>query len=147
MAYFVFQKQKVFYKIIGKGEPLLLLHGNTMSSKMFSTVTRKYAKNFKVILVDFPGHGKSERMEKFESDFWYYNSEVTYALIQTLKLDKVSVVGTSGGALVSLNLGLEHQECTKYIIADSFEGEFPLKSYVKTIEQDRETDKRNYWQN
>ncbi|WP_321345053.1 alpha/beta hydrolase [uncultured Draconibacterium sp.] len=142
MAYFVFKNKKVFYRTIGKGEPLLLLHGNTMSSKLFVTLTRKYAKYFKVILVDFPGHGKSERVEKFETDFWYYNSEVIYVLIQELKLEKVSVVGTSGGALVAINLALEHPECMKYLIADSFEGEFPLTSYVETIEKDRETDKK-----
>ncbi|WP_159520618.1 alpha/beta fold hydrolase [Sunxiuqinia indica] len=142
MPNFKFENKKVYYKTTGQGEPLMLLHGNTMSSKMFGTVIKKYAKNFKVILVDFPGHGMSDRVEKFETDFWYYNSEVTYALIQELELEKVSVVGTSGGALVALNLGLEHPECIKCLIADSFEGEFPLTSYVETIEKDREADKK-----
>ena len=141
MAYFIFEKQNVFYKIKGEGEPLLLLHGNTMSSKMFGTVIKKYTKYFQVILIDFPGHGKSDRREKFQTDFWYYNSEVAYALIQELGLEKISVVGTSGGALVAINLGLEHPECIKHLIADSFEGEFPLKSYVDSIKQDREKDK------
>lgn len=142
MAYFRFENRKVFYKKKGQGEPLLLLHGNTMSSKMFVTVIKKFAKNFMVILVDFPGHGKSDRVEKFETDFWYYNSEVAYALLQELQLKQVSVIGTSGGALVALNLGLEHPECIKFLIADSFEGEYPLESYVTSITQDREKDKK-----
>lgn len=142
MAYFKFENKRVFYKLIGQGEPLLLLHGNTVSSKMFSTLTKKYAKNFQVILIDFPGHGKSDRLESFEIDFWYYNSLVAYALIEELKLDKVTIVGTSGGALVGINLALEHPKKVKILIADSFEGEYPLVSYINSIKTDRERDKK-----
>lgn len=142
MAFFVFQNQKVFYKIIGKGKPLLLLHGNTASSKMFSSVISKYTQHFRVILFDFPGHGKSDRLEKFETDFWHYNAKVTYALINELKLEKISIVGTSGGALVGINLALEHPERINCLFADSFEGEYPLPSYIKSIETDRERDKK-----
>ena len=142
MPYFNFENKKVHYKRVGHGAPLLLLHGNTVSSKMFTWIAKKYAKEFQVILIDFPGHGKSERLEKFETDFWYYNSEVTYALIQELNLDTVSVIGTSGGALVAINLALEHSGKIKYLVADSFEGEFPLPSYINSIESDRERDKK-----
>jgi len=143
MAYFAFEDKKVFYKEIGKGDPLLLLAGNTASSKMFNAIIRKYSKDFKLILIDFPGHGKSDRVDKFETDFWYYNSIVCAQLIEFLKLDKVSVIGTSGGALVGINLGLENPEKIRYLIADSFEGEFPLNSYLDSLESDREKGKRN----
>jgi len=142
MAYFEFDNKKIFYKVKGKGTPILLLHGNTVSSRMFSTLINKYSKVFQVITIDFPGHGKSERLEKFDTDFWYYNAQVTNALIEKLKLDKVTVIGTSGGALVAINLGLENPEKVNYIIADSFEGEFPLQSYIESIETDREKDKK-----
>ncbi|MBI9063736.1 MAG: alpha/beta hydrolase [Marinilabiliaceae bacterium] len=142
MAYFEFDNKKVYYNIKGEGEPLLLLHGNTVSSRMFGALINIYAKEFQVIRVDFPGHGKSDRLEQFDTDFWFYNSNVTYALIEELQLDKVSVVGTSGGALVAINLSLEHPEKVKYLIADSFEGEYPLPSYIESLESDREKDKR-----
>jgi pimeloyl-ACP methyl ester carboxylesterase len=142
MAYFKFDNKRIFYKIKGEGEPLLLLHGNTVSSRMFSLLINKYTKEFKVITIDFPGHGKSDRLERFETDFWFYNSKVARALIDELGFDKVSVVGTSGGALVAINLGLEHPENIKFIVADSFEGEFPLSSYIESIESDREKDKK-----
>ena len=142
MPYFNFKNMEVFYKIKGKGKPILLLHGNTMSSKMFATTLSKYTKNYKTILIDFPGHGKSQRLEKFETDFWFYNSEVCYALLKKLDLSDVAVIGTSGGALVGINLCLEHPKRIKCLIADSFEGEYPLESYVKDIESDREKDKK-----
>jgi pimeloyl-ACP methyl ester carboxylesterase len=143
MAFFTFEDKKVFFQEIGTGEPLLLFAGNTASSKMFRSITGKYSKDFKVILVDFPGHGKSERVEKFELDFWYYNSRVCYELIDYMKLPKVAVIGTSGGALVAINLCLEHPKRIKYLIADSFEGEYPLDSYLSSLERDREKGKKN----
>ena len=142
MAYFKFENKKVYYRIVGQGAPLLLLHGNTVSSKMFAQVLKKYAKAFQVTLIDFPGHGKSERLKKFETDFWYYNALATNALIEYLGLEKVSVVGTSGGALVAINLALEYPDKVKLVLADSFEGEYPLSSYIDSIEADRERDKK-----
>jgi pimeloyl-ACP methyl ester carboxylesterase len=142
MANFNFETKNIYYRVIGKGEPLILLHGNTVSSKMFSSILKKYSKEFQVIILDFPGHGKSDRLEKFETDFWYYNSTACCALIEELKLEKISVIGTSGGALVAINLALEHPEKVKYLIADSFEGEFPLPSYIESLEKDRNKDKK-----
>lgn len=142
MAYFSYENKKAFYKTIGSGKPLLLLHGNTVSSKMFAQIIKPYSKSYKLILIDFPGHGKSEKLDKFETDFWFYNSQVCYALLKELKLNKVNVVGTSGGALVAINLALEHPEKINYLVADSFEGEYPLKSYIGSIVEDRKRDKK-----
>lgn len=143
MAFFTFENRQVFYKEVGKGEPVLLLAGNTASSKMFTPVIGKYSKRYKLVLIDFPGHGRSTRLEKFETDFWYYNSEVCYRLLDVLQIKKISVIGTSGGALVAINLCLEHPERISYLIADSFEGEFPLGSYMDSLEKDRENGKKN----
>lgn len=143
MAYFTFENNKVHYEIIGKGRPLLLVHGNTASSRMFDEVIEKYTSHFKVILIDFPGHGKSDRLEQFNVDYWYFNALVCNALIDKLNLRDVTVIGTSGGALVALNLGLEFPEKIDFIVADSFEGEFPLSSYIEVLEADRKESKEN----
>lgn len=142
MAYFIYENKNVYYKITGQGEPLLLLHGNTASSKMFAPVLRKYTKAFRVILTDFPGHGQSDRLDRFNTDFWFYNAKVCHALLHELQLEKVSVIGTSGGALVAINLALEHPERVKFVVADSFEGAYPLPSFIHSLKQDRERDKK-----
>jgi valacyclovir hydrolase len=144
MGYFKFDNKKVYYTIKGEGEPLLFIHGNTMSSKMFVTVLKLYTKKYKVIRIDLPGHGKSERINQFETDFWYYNSKVCNALLNHLKIKLVTVIGTSGGALIGINLALENSDKIKLLIADSFEGEYPLKSYIENIEKDRKSDKKKF---
>lgn len=144
MPYFIYEDKKVYYRVVGHGAPMLLLHGNTASSRMFKGVVKEYAKKFTVIMLDFPGHGKSERLQKFETDFWFYNAEVSHALLNYLHLEKVFVVGTSGGALVAINLALEHPEVVSKVVADSFEGEMPLNSYLENLWKDRECDKKKF---
>ena len=38
MSYYVYDDKKIFYSETGSGQPLLLLHGNTASSKMFEQI-------------------------------------------------------------------------------------------------------------
>ena len=142
MPYFTYQDKRIYYRITGRGEPLLMIHGNTASSKMFNTVLKLYKKYYQLILLDLPGHGKSDRLESFDSNFWYYNSKVCYALLQELKIKKARVIGTSGGALIAINLAMEYPASVEYLVADSFEGEYPLESYIQSIKSDRERDKK-----
>ena len=48
---------------------MLLLHGNSVSSKMFQGIIDLYKEDYKVILIDFLGHGRSDRLEQFPTDF------------------------------------------------------------------------------
>ena len=65
MSYFNYKGKKIYYEKFGKGEVLVFLHGNTASSKMFEPLMPLYADDFTVILLDFMGNGKSERVERF----------------------------------------------------------------------------------
>lgn len=143
MAYFTFDNKKVFYEEIGQGAPILLLPGNSGSSKMFDSLLADFSKNFKLILIDFPGHGKSERVAKFETDFWFYNSAACNALLDVLNLEQVMVIGTSGGAITGINLALEHPEKVSFLIADSFMGEYPLDTFNHSLRAEREQAKTN----
>ena len=110
MSYFYYQRKKIYYTEAGKGEPVLFLHGNTASSKMFELLMPLYEERFHVILIDFLGHGKSERLEEFPADLWIEEARQTVALLEHLKLGRVNLVGTSGGAWVAINAALERPE-------------------------------------
>lgn len=128
---------------MGSGEPLLLLHGNTASSAMFADVVQYYANHFEVYLIDFLGHGLSDRVERFATDLWYDEAKQVVAFLEQTKLSKVNIVGSSGGALVALNVALERPDLVYAIIADSFEGEEPLEAFVKNVVQEREFSKQD----
>jgi len=142
MSFFIYKEQKVFYSDKGSGEPLIIIHGNTVSSKMHFFLSRKLKKHLRVISIDLPGHGKSERVEKWPVDFWHENSRVVSALIKHLCLEKSILLGYSGGAQIALNVALENPELVSKAIADSFEGEHSVASYAENIFDDRNTDKK-----
>ena len=49
MPYFKYKNKSVYYEEIGQGEPVILIHGNTMSSKMFDCILDLYKSKFKEI--------------------------------------------------------------------------------------------------
>ncbi len=122
MSYFDFENRRLFYTIAGNGKPLLLLHGNTASSKMFDPIVSLLSEKNTVIRMDFLGCGQSERSAKWPTDLWYSWSEQAAALLRVLGLRGVNVIGCSGGALAALNLALEHPKLVNAVAADSFEG-------------------------
>ena len=86
---------------------------------------------------DFAGHGKSEHPDCFPTDLWYDEALRVIKLIEVLNYEKVNLTGSSGGALVAINVTLEQPDLVNKIIADSFQGEIALDSFASTIEQDR----------
>lgn len=151
MAYHIYHNKKIYFDVIGEGEPLLLLHGNTASSNMFQHLLKLYKDHYKVILLDFLGHGKSDRLTQFPTDFWFDQALQVIHFLENQNLGKVNIVGTSGGALVALNVALERPDLVNKVVADSFEGEFSLDSVANIAEEDRNQSKQiesavNFWQ-
>ena len=70
-----------------------MLHGNTASSVMFSGIAEKYSENFKVILIDFLGHGKSDRLADFPADLWFDEAQQVIAFLKAKEYSNVNVIG------------------------------------------------------
>jgi len=141
MPYFSYNGKNIYYKESGKGEPLLLLHGNTASSRMFDEVVSFYEEYFRVICIDFLGHGQSDRLEQFPIDLFYDEAMQVIEFIRQSPYKKVNIIGSSGGAIVALNVALESPDHVKKVIADSFEGEKPLPGYADIIREERKASK------
>lgn len=143
MSYYEYKDYKVYYRICGKGEPLFILHGNTASSKMLEEEVAFYSKYFKVIIMDLIGHGKSGRLEEFPVNFWIENAKVLNSLCKKLNINKVNILGTSGGAIIALNFAINYPGITKRVIADSFQGETISIEEAKAIKKEREKAKNS----
>lgn len=137
MSYFVFDHKRVYYHEAGEGRALLFLHGNTASSNMYAQIAERYRKDFRVILIDFLGHGQSDRLSEFPADLWYYEAQQAIALLREKQYTDVSIIGSSGGAMAALNAALEAPELVRSVIADSFEGERPHKAFTENLLEDR----------
>lgn len=105
---------KVYYEIYGKGEPLLLMHGNGGSIESLEFLIPELSKHFEVIAVDSRGQGRTMDTDK----------EITYALMASdmkglldkLKFESVYVAGWSDGGNVGLELAYAHPEKVKKLI-------------------------------
>lgn len=106
MAYFEYTGKNIFYQEIGSGFPLIFLHGDTGSSKMFELLLPLYQDSFKVILIDFLGNGQSDRVKKFPADLWFSQAQQTIALLEYLDYGKASLIGTSGGRVGGYQYGI-----------------------------------------
>jgi len=143
MSYYIYDNKRVYYNEVGTGTPLLFLHGNTASSNMFTAIAEKYRSAFKVILIDFLGHGKSDRLKKFPTDLWFNEAEQVIAFLREKQYKNVNIIGCSGGAMVAINVALEAPELVKKVIVDSFQGESAHKGFTENVIRDREVAKKD----
>ena len=104
----------LYYEEYGNGMPLLLLHGGFGSIHDFQKVISKFAKHFKVIAVDSPGHGRSELTDSLSFDLMtdYYSK-----MIDQMKLDSVYIIGYSDGGITGLLLAEKRPDKVKKVIA------------------------------
>jgi pimeloyl-ACP methyl ester carboxylesterase len=141
MPYFEYGSKKIFYEKFGNGMPLILLHGNSVSLKMFANILDLYKNDYKIVLIDFLGLGRSDRLKEFPIDFWYDEALQVIRLLELKEFSKADIIGTSGGALVALNVALERPDLVNRLIADSFEGEKSLDSFANNVSIDRKNAK------
>lgn len=137
MTYFTYQSKQIYFEEIGNGPPLVLLHGNSASAKMFDLLLPLYTEHFHVILIDFLGNGRSERIDSFPKDLWYSQALQVIALIEHLGHKKVNLLGTSGGAWTAINAALERPDLIGKVVADSFDGRTLNPDFFENLIKDR----------
>ncbi len=141
MSYYEYNGNSVYYREVGQGFPLVMLHGNSVSSKLFDYIIELYSTKNRVILIDFLGHGQSDRLKEFPADLWYDWAMQAVRLIEHYRCGKVNLIGTSGGALAALNVALERGDLVHKLVADSFEGEQADDAITAYIPEERRASK------
>jgi branched-chain amino acid transport system permease protein len=88
--------KRVFYVERGEGRPLVLVHGNTGSSRWYSRVMDM--PGCRTIALDLPNFGRSDALDVADIDAY---ADALAGFIEALGLSKPAVVGHSlGGAVV-----------------------------------------------
>ncbi|GGG63648.1 alpha/beta fold hydrolase [Epilithonimonas arachidiradicis] len=106
---------KIYYEEYGKGEPLLLLHGNNGSISDFYKQIPFFSKHYRVIAIDTRGQGRSTDLTTDDYSYDQFASDL-YKIIKNLKLDKVNIVGWSDGGNTGLTFNLEHPELVNKLV-------------------------------
>ena len=93
---------KVFYSVLGEGNPIILIHGFLESSLMWSNLKTKLSANNQIITIDLLGHGQSDCLGYVHTMNDY--AESILAVINHLNIDTFKLIGHSLGGYVSLSL-------------------------------------------
>ncbi|MGO6926815.1 alpha/beta fold hydrolase [Rhizobium ruizarguesonis] len=106
---------KMYYAEYGEGEPILFIHGGLGNADVWGHQVADFAKDHLVIVADSRGHGRSTRSQQ---PFGYDLMTSDYvALLDYLKIDKVTLVGWSDGGIIGIDMAMKHPEKLMRVIA------------------------------
>lgn len=104
------------YRILGKGNPVLFLHGFLESMTMWDALELEKMP-FQSILVDLPGHGKSAVL-KSEPEIAHFSGSLIQHL-EEIKITPTVVIGHSMGGYVALDLVQKLNSLPRIILLNS----------------------------
>lgn len=111
------QAVQIYYKTIGKGTPLIMLHGNGGNHHVFDDLIPYFTPGYRVILLDSRGHGQSDNgPEKLTTNLM---AEDVLAVMDALPIAKAILFGFSDGANIALETAVKSSERVLAIIAIS----------------------------
>ena len=92
----------VFYRVVGDGEPLLLLHGVMAAGAMFDPLVELLQDRFRMLIPDLRGHGRSGDLVG-PYDVQTLASDLDVVLADA-RFDRCAVMGYSHGGAVAQQL-------------------------------------------
>lgn len=99
---------RVWYAEFGSGEPVVLLHGGLANADYWGNQVPMLARHRKVIVIDSRGHGRSSR-DKRPFGYDLMASDVL-GVLDYLHIRKTAIIGWSDGAIVGLDIAIQHPE-------------------------------------
>lgn len=109
---------EIYYQKLGKGHPLILLHGHHQDGGVFDKLVAPLSLYYTVIVPDMRGHGLSEGQA---SEHYQTEVEDLRAFITELKLNKPYILGFGSGGLVTLSLAAQAPDLvSKIIVAGTY---------------------------
>jgi pimeloyl-ACP methyl ester carboxylesterase len=103
---------RLAYDEAGSGIPLVLLHGGLLDRRQWDGQFAFFGRTYRVIRYDMRSAGQSETTPSNEA---FTHHEDTFQLLQTLNIDRVSVVGLSNYA-VALDFTLGYPKLVEKLV-------------------------------
>ena len=128
-----FENHKIFYRMFGNGHPVVFLHGFLEDGSIWDTIYPNLVEEYSVLIVDLPGHGKSECRLK-ECSMAFMALAVEHILLD-LKLKKPIIFGHSMGGYVGLEL-IKRIDAKLVLVHSNFWADGPQKQ----LDRDRVID-------
>jgi pimeloyl-ACP methyl ester carboxylesterase len=88
----------------GAGEPVVLLHGFPMSSRLWHAVARDFTPGHRLVVCDLPGFGRSDPARDPGAAS---AARTLLGLLDDLRIDRACLVGHGFGGTIAMRLALE----------------------------------------
>lgn len=105
--------QVLSYEKEGEGRPIILLHGNGESHKIFDVLTRDLSRNYTVYAIDSRGHGGSATPKEY-----HYNdmADDVIRFIEALSISQPLLCGFSDGGIIALLVAMRRSNLLSSIV-------------------------------
>jgi pimeloyl-ACP methyl ester carboxylesterase len=133
---------KLFFRELGQGQPIVILHGIFGSSDNWLTQARMLSSKYRVFSLDLRNHGQSQHDTQF--DYQSMVGDLKNFLVEQ-NIPSPIVIGHSMGGKVAMNFAVVHPDkLEKLIVVDISPRPYNLEHYViidglKTIPIDKIT--------
>lgn len=123
---------KLFSKIYGKGDSLIILHGLFGMSDNWNSIGKRLSQNFEVHLLDLRNHGRSPHHSEFNYEVM---NEDLKEYIQDYSLQKAIILGHSLGGKVAMNLASNFPSLLKkMIVIDIAPKEYSVDFHINILD-------------
>ncbi|MBJ24083.1 MAG: hypothetical protein CMB64_05370 [Euryarchaeota archaeon] len=113
---------KINFKSYGEGKPVVILHGLMGSLDNWVSLSKILSKNYKIIILDLPNHGKSYHTSEFS---YHKMAEDLHLFCEENTLRNISIIGHSMGGKVGIKYAdLYSDNLDKLIVVDVVNKEY-----------------------
>ncbi len=134
----------IYYKMLGQGPPLLILHGGPGASHdYFLPHVLPLARHHRLVFIDERGSGRSEKLEDPHGYTVENMVEDTEAVRQALKLGKIRLLGHSYGGVLAQAYALKYgANLTHLVLCSTFHSTEKMNAVFRRIVADMEPELR-----
>ena len=115
--YIDFEGMRMHYVDEGRGDPILLLHGEPTWSYLYRKMIPLLASTFRVIAPDYLGFGRSDKPLQIADYTYDLHTRSIASLIETLDLRRATVVVQDWGGPIGLRVATERKDRFARIVA------------------------------
>jgi 4,5:9,10-diseco-3-hydroxy-5,9,17-trioxoandrosta-1(10),2-diene-4-oate hydrolase len=110
---------ELHYHEAGDGPTLVLLHGSGPGVSGWSNFKGNFpvfAKEFRTIILDMPGFGRSKGSERYDRLYPVVAAEALTQFVEATGIDRCHLLGNSMGGYVAATFALEHPDLTDKMV-------------------------------
>ncbi|HYU75884.1 MAG TPA: alpha/beta hydrolase [Ktedonobacteraceae bacterium] len=122
-------KHHLYYRTVGSGTPLVLIHGYGVSGQIWQRTLPYLAQQHQVFIVDLPGYGHSPATR-----VWHLRemAPLLATWLRQLQLSSVAVTGHSMGGAIAIHLTANAPELVSRLILVNAAG-IPLRARLPSL--------------